>query len=94
MIIPVSERRLRLTANNLAIMNAAGHPVYLIRTPDAAEWDYHHPIAVPELPGLLFKRHLLMWETRGHREALELEVVAGAPPGRAALIGKRLVQVF
>lgn len=87
------ERRLRLTAENLAVMNAAGHPVYLIRTRDAAEWDYNLPIAVAELPGLRFKRHLLMWETRGHREALELEVVSGDPPSRSALLGKTLLQV-
>lgn len=86
------ERRLRLTAENLAVMNAAGHPVYLVRTPDAAEWDYHLPIGVAEMPGLIFKRHLLMWETRGHREALELEAVSGAPPSRSALLGKTLFQ--
>lgn len=49
-------------------------------------------LAVAELPGLVFNRHLLMYETRGHREALELEVAAGAAPSRATLLGKTLVQ--
>lgn len=87
------ERRLSLSADNLAVMRAAGHPVYLIRTPDAADWDYNLPIGVAEMPDLKFKRHLLMWETRGHREALELELVSGVPPSRSALLGKTLVQV-
>ncbi len=85
-------RSVRLSAQNLAVLPAGGHPVYLIRTEDAAAWDYHRPIYVRELPGLRFKRHLLMYGTRGHREALELEVVAGTPPSRSQLLGKTLIQ--
>lgn len=82
----------RITEQNLAVMTAAGHPLYLIKTPDAGRWAYHLPITVPELPGLRFKRHLLMYATRGHREALELEVTAGKPPTRQELIGCTLEQ--
>lgn len=85
-------RTLTLTESNLAVLTAAGRLVYLVRTPDAADWDYHKPIGVRELPGVTFRRHLLMYGTRGHREALELEVTATPAPARATLIGKTLVQ--
>jgi hypothetical protein len=85
-------KTLALTAGNLAVLAAGGHPVYLVKAPDAASWDYDRPIRVVELPELRFKRHLLMYETHGHREALELEVIAGTPPSRSELIGKTLVQ--
>lgn len=83
---------LQVTTSNLAVLSAAGHPVYLVRTPDAEAWDYNRPIFVREIPGLRFKRHLLMYETRGHREALELEVVGGRAPSRAELLGTTLLQ--
>jgi hypothetical protein len=85
-------KSLRLTAANLAVLTAGGHPVYLIRALDAPTWDYNRPIRVVELPDLRFKRHLLMYETHGHGEALELEVVAGTPPSRSELLGKTLLQ--
>ena len=85
-------KTLQLTTANLAVLAAGGHPVYLVRAPDAASWDYNRPIRVVELPDLRFKRHLLMYETHGHREALELEVVAGTPPSRSELVGKTLLQ--
>jgi|GEM_PF-5112706 len=85
-------RTLTLTPENLAVFTAAGHPLYLVKTADAAQWDYQKPITVVELPGLSFKRHLLMVGNKGHKEALELEVTAGAPPSRSELLGKRLVQ--
>jgi hypothetical protein len=88
----MTPRTLRLTPDNLAVLHAAGHPIYLVRTPDAALWDYHKPITVAEMPGLRFKRHLLMFQTRGHREALELEVTQGTPPTRTQLLGKTLIQ--
>lgn len=84
---------LRVTEQNLAVLTAAGHPIYLIRTPEAHHWAYDRPITVAELPGLRFKRHLLMYATRGHREALELEVAAGTAPTRQALIGCTLEQI-
>lgn len=90
---PDKSRTVTLTEANLAVLTAAGHPLYLVRTPDAPSWDYNRPITVPEIPGLAFKRHLLMFETRGHREALELEVAAGRPPSRRELLGKTLLQV-
>lgn len=85
-------KTLLLTAANLAVLTAGGHPVYLIKAPDAPGWDYERPIRVVELPNLRFKRHLLMYETHGHREALELEVVSGSPPSRSELLGKTLLQ--
>ncbi len=86
-------RTLTLTPENLAVFIAAGHPLYLVKAADAATWDYKNPITVQELPGLTFKRHLLMVGNKGHREAIELEVTAGTPPSRAELLGKTLVQV-
>jgi hypothetical protein len=85
-------RSLILTAQNLAVLQAGGHPLYLVRTPDAAEWAYDSPILVEGLPGLVFKRHLLMYANKGHREALELAVFRGHAPSRAELLGRTLVQ--
>lgn len=82
-----------ITPQNLAVLEVAGRPLYLIRTGSAPLWDYHKEIQVQDQPGLLFKRHLLMFETKGHYEALELEVVAGRPPGRSELLGRTLIQV-
>jgi hypothetical protein len=85
-------RSLILSDQNLAVLTAGGHPIYLVRTPDAAEWSYDLPLIVEGIPGLIFKRHLLMYETKGHREALELAIFKGQAPSRAELLGKRLVQ--
>lgn len=82
----------KLTEANLAVLTAGGHPVYLVRTESAGLWDYHRPIRIRELPQIQFRRHLLMYETRGHNEALELEVVAGSPPSRRELLHKTLCQ--
>lgn len=87
-------RTLRLTAENLAVLTAAGHPLYIVKAADAAQWDYHLPITVVGIPDLRFKRQLFMYANRGHKEALELEVAAGSPPSRADLIGKELVQAI
>lgn len=87
-----STRSIRLTPENLAVMTAAGHPLYIVKAANAAEWDYHRPITVAELPGLRFKRQLFLYGNRGHREALELELSLGTPPSRAELIGKTLQQ--
>lgn len=83
---------LTLTAENLAVLTAAGHPLYLVKTADAPAWSYHKPITVAEIPGLRFKRQLFLYAKGGHREALELEVTAGTPPTRGELLGKTLVQ--
>jgi hypothetical protein len=85
-------RSILLTTQNLAVLSAGGHPLYLVKAPDAANWSYDVPIRIEGRPDLQFKRHLLMYETKGHKEALELEVVKGEPPSRAELIGRRLVQ--
>jgi hypothetical protein len=85
-------RGLLLTEKNLAVLQAGGHPVYLIRTPDAGDWSYDLPLFVEGIEGLVFKRHLLMYETKGHWEALELAVFRGPAPSRGELVGKRLVQ--
>ncbi|MFZ5814531.1 MAG: hypothetical protein ACOY93_04435 [Bacillota bacterium] len=85
-------RTLILTPENLAVFTAAGHPIYIVKAADAAQWDYQKPITVAEIPGLIFKRHLLMVGNKGHKEAIELEVTAGTPPTRAELLGKTLVQ--
>lgn len=85
-------RSLILTEHNLAVLQAGGHPVYLVRTPEAALWAYDRPILVEGIPGLIFKRHLLMYETKGHREALELAVFRGEAPSRSGLLGRTLVQ--
>lgn len=85
-------RSLILTEQNLALLQAGGHPIYLIRTADAAAWAYDRPIFVDGLPDLIFQRHLLMYETKGHREALELAVFRGAPPSRSELLGRTLLQ--
>jgi hypothetical protein len=88
----LSERSIRLDEHNLATLMVAGRPLYLVKTPDAAAWAYDLPIRIPEIAALRFKRHLLMYETHGHAQALELEVSSGAAPARADLLGKRLVQ--
>lgn len=85
-------RTLTLTTVNLAVVSAGGHPLYLVKAADAADWRYDRPITIRERPGIRFKRHLLMYETRGHREALELELVAGPAPTRADLLGLTLIQ--
>lgn len=86
------ERSLQLTAENLAVLTAAGHPLYIVKAADAALWDYHRPILVEGIPELRFKRQLFMYANRGHKEALELEVIAGRPPTRAELLGRALIQ--
>jgi len=91
-VISVPERTVLITPQNLAILEVAGRPLYLIRTPAASLWDYGKEILVQGQPGLRFKRHLVMFETKGHYEALELEVVAGKPPNRSELVGKVLAQ--
>lgn len=85
-------RSLTLTAENLALLMTAGHPLYIVKAVDAATWDYQRPITVAEIPGLRFKRQLFMVGNRGHKEAIELELAAGSPPTRAQLIGKTLQQ--
>ncbi|MFZ5823211.1 MAG: hypothetical protein ACOY94_02515 [Bacillota bacterium] len=85
-------RTLTLTPENLAVLIAAGHPLYIVKAPDGPQWDYKQPITVDEVPGLLFKRQLIMYGNKGHKEALELEVTAGTPPSRAELLGKTLRQ--
>lgn len=85
-------RSLLLTEQNLAVLQAGGHPLYLVRTPEAASWTYDSPILVEGMPGLILQRHLLMYETKGHREALELAVFRGEAPSRGELLGRILVQ--
>lgn len=85
-------RSITLTEHNLAVLTAAGHPIYLIKTDDAPAWSYHRQIRVLGRPELTFKRHLLMYGTRGHQEALELELVSGTAPTRSELLGETLVQ--
>ncbi|HLN64021.1 MAG TPA: hypothetical protein VK464_21090 [Symbiobacteriaceae bacterium] len=88
----MATRKLLLTPDNLAVATVAGHRLYVVKTSDAPQWSYHAPITVAELPDLQFKRHLLMVGNKGHKEAIELEVVAGEPPNRADLIGKTIRQ--
>jgi hypothetical protein len=88
----VADRVVCLSSENLAVIMAAGHPLYLIKTPDAASWDYQRPITIRERPDLIFKRHLLMFANRGHAEALELELTHGPTPTRLDLLGMTLVQ--
>lgn len=85
-------RSLILTEHNLAVLQAGGHPIYLVRTPEAANWAYDRPILVEGIEGLIFQRHLLMYETKGHREALELAVFRGQAPTRSQLVGRTLLQ--
>lgn len=89
----MAPRSVQLTPENLAVLSVAGRPLYIVKAPDAALWDYHRLVAVVELPDVAFKRYLLMYGNRGHKEALELEVVKGTPPARALLLGKTLSQV-